>query len=142
MGVPGVPVGVPMGTPMGTAGGTVPVNYISGVTGPQYGMPMCGTPIGLPGPPHVPLGSPAGLQKHTMKNYTHVKLPDPTHHVKIHVRQQPGFSYPKPASRAFILEKMQPHRGHFSQPGGNCQEVIMPGDPGCMQCDPSTQCQQ
>ena len=41
-----------------------PANYIAGVTAPQYGMPMCGTPIGLPGPPHVPLGVPAGLQKH------------------------------------------------------------------------------
>ena len=40
---------------------------------------MCGTPIGLPGPPHVPLGMPAGLQKHTMVNHTHVSLPEPTH---------------------------------------------------------------
>jgi len=27
---------------------------IAGVTAPMYGMPMSGTPIGLPGPPHLP----------------------------------------------------------------------------------------
>ena len=36
---------------------TMPMNYMSGVTGPQYGMPMCGTPIGLPGPPSRAAGS-------------------------------------------------------------------------------------
>ena len=41
-------------------------------------MPMCGTPIGLPGPPRVPLGVPAGLQKHVIVNHTHVHLPEPT----------------------------------------------------------------
>jgi hypothetical protein len=46
----------------GMMGGGVS-NYISGVTGPNYGMPMTGTNIGLPGPPHIPLGvSDAGLQ--------------------------------------------------------------------------------
>jgi hypothetical protein len=29
------------------------------VTGPNYGMPFTGTQIGLPGPPHIPLGGPA-----------------------------------------------------------------------------------
>ena len=52
-------------------------DYIAGVTAPQYGMPMCGTPIGLPGPPHVPLGVPAGLQKHTIVNHTRVHMPEP-----------------------------------------------------------------
>ena len=40
-----------------------PPGYVAGVTAPQYGMPMCGTPIGLAGPPHIPLGVPAGLQR-------------------------------------------------------------------------------
>ena len=45
-------------------------NYISGVTAPQYGMPMCGTPIGLPGPPHVPLGNSRRFaEKHYRKPY-------------------------------------------------------------------------
>ena len=37
---------------------------------------MCGTPIGLPGPPSVPLGVPAGLQKHVIVNHTRVHLPE------------------------------------------------------------------
>ena len=47
---------MPMGTPVGGYS-TMPMNYMSGVTGPQYGMPMCGTPIGLPGPPQRAAGS-------------------------------------------------------------------------------------
>jgi hypothetical protein len=78
--------------------------HVAGMTSPQYGMPISGTPIGLPGPPHVPLGIPAGLQKHTIKNHTKYHLPGPTENVKIHVKQRPGFSYPKPASRASITE--------------------------------------
>ena len=62
-------------------GGLVP-NYVAGVTAPQYGMPYVGTPIGLPGPPHIPLGGPAGLQKHVMKNHTHMHIPDPAEHVE------------------------------------------------------------
>ena len=61
--------GVPV--PMGNTG-LVP-NYVAGVTAPQYGMPYVGTPIGLPGPPHIPLGVPAGLQRHVMTNHTHYR---------------------------------------------------------------------
>jgi hypothetical protein len=78
---------------------------IAGVTAPLYGMPMSGTPIGLPGPPHVPLGAPAGLQTHMMKNHTPVHVPDPSSKFMIHVRQQPGYSYPAPPTRMFIHEQ-------------------------------------
>jgi hypothetical protein len=105
----------------------MPTHYISGVTGPQYGMPMCGTPIGLPGPPHVPLGIPAGLQKHTIKNHTSVHMPKPTRKVKIDVRQDPGFSYPKPANHAYIVEKTCGGLGANCQPCGDQCEVITPG---------------
>ena len=44
----------------------LPPQFIAGVTVPEYGMPYCGTPIGLPGPPHIPLGVPAGLQRHVI----------------------------------------------------------------------------
>ena len=117
-------------TPMGTAVGgvsTMPTNYISGVNAPQYGMPMCGTPIGLPGPPHVPLGIPAGLQKHVIKNHTHVRIPEPSRRVRIDVRQDPGFSYPKPADRAFIVEQTFPGPGRYCQPLTDKREVIRPG---------------
>lgn len=95
----------PDGCPMP---GSVPTSlpgYVAGVTAPEYGMTYTGTPIGLPGPPHIPLGSPAGLQKHTMRNRTSMHIPDPVEHVKIGVRQTPGQSYPHPVSRVKIHER-------------------------------------
>ncbi len=108
-----VPAGYPNGlqaTPfapqaMGIPGGTVPQNYISGVNAPQYGMPISGTPIGLPGPPHVPLGGQAGLQRHVMVNHTRVHMPPPTERFRVDVKQSPGISYPKPADHVFINEQ-------------------------------------
>lgn len=91
----------PMG-PMASPG--VPA-YVAGYTTPQYGMPMSGTPIGLPGPPHIPLGGPAGLQRHTIRNHTHTSIPAPTTNLNMHVRQLPGYSYPTPPSRVFIREQ-------------------------------------
>ena len=84
-GMPGMP-----GVPVAAYGGTVPQNYIAGVTGPQWGMTMSGTPIGLPGPPHVPLGVPAGLQRYTIVNHTKVLLPEPTQHVRVDVKEPPA----------------------------------------------------
>jgi len=78
---------------------------IAGVNAPQYGMPHTGTPIGLPGPPHIPLGSPAGLKSHTIRNRTHMHMPRPVSDVRIDVRQQPGMSYPNPVSRVRITEQ-------------------------------------
>lgn len=80
-------------------------SYLSGVTVPQWGMPMSGTPIGLPGPPHIPLGAPAGLQKHVIRNHTPTHIPQPVDTFKIHVRQQPGYSYPSPPTRMRIVEQ-------------------------------------
>jgi len=106
--------------------GPMPANYVSGINGPQYGMPMCGTPIGLPGPPHVPLGIPAGLRKHVIKNHTPIRIPRPTRRVRIDVRQQPGFSYPKPANHVRIVERTRPGLGIFLPPWGDKREVIRP----------------
>ncbi len=78
---------------------------IAGVTAPQYGMTMSGTPIGLPGPPHIPLGHPAGLKKHVMKNHTPMHLPRPVDKLKVGVRMNPGYSYPNPVSRIKITEQ-------------------------------------
>lgn len=41
------------------AGGSVPSDYISGVTGPEYGQPITATPHGLPGPVDLPQAEPA-----------------------------------------------------------------------------------
>ncbi|WP_146392857.1 hypothetical protein [Allorhodopirellula solitaria] len=78
---------------------------VAGVNAPQYGMPYTGTPIGLPGPPHIPLGSPAGLKSHTIRNHTAMHMPQPVENVKIDVRQQPGMSYPNPVSRIKVTEQ-------------------------------------
>lgn len=78
---------------------------IAGVNAPQYGMPITGTPIGLPGPPHIPLGHKASLTKHVMRNTTPMHIPQPPSSMKINVRQQPGMSYPNPVSRVNIREQ-------------------------------------
>ncbi len=78
---------------------------IAGYNAPQYGMPITGTPIGLPGPPHIPLGHPAGLKKHVIKNHTPMHIPQPVEKVKMNVRMQPGYSYPNPVSRVHITEQ-------------------------------------
>lgn len=82
----------------------LPPPYLTGVTAPTWGMPMTSTPIGLPGPPHIPLGGPAGLQSHTMYNHTQVAIPAPTSHMNVHVRQSPGISYPPSAANVYIHE--------------------------------------
>ena len=114
-----MPLGMRVGSPT-----TMPNGYISGVNGPQYGMPMCGTPIGLPGPPHIPMGIPAGLRKHVMRNHTRVRLPEPTEKVRIDVKQKPGMSYPKPAHHARIVERTRKGAGYFKQPLLDRREII------------------
>lgn len=109
--IPGVPGGVEgIG---GIPGGTV----YNGAAAVQYGMAMTATPIGLPGPPHIPLGSPAGLQKQVIKNHTMQGYPSPVARTNIHVRQTPGTSYPRPARNAYIGENALPQIGPGT-PGG------------------------
>ncbi len=115
----------PLGSAVG-GGGSIPTHHISGVNMPQYGMPMSGTPIGLVGPPHVPLGIPAGLQRHSIKNHTRVHIPSPTSSIAIDVKQKPGFSYPKPASRVKITERTLPGFKVHQQPFGDKHEIIKP----------------
>jgi hypothetical protein len=115
-GAPGYPV------PYGPA--AMPPPYVVGVTAPTWGYPITGTPIGLPGPPHIPLGVPAGLERHVMNNWTHHHLPDPTHRMAINVKQRPGFSYPQPASRAFIQTQMIHPTPSFRQPPGNKFKLV------------------
>lgn len=120
-----MPMGAPSGFPMPQAGMGMSPSYVAGVTAPQYGMPMSGTPIGLPGPPHIPLGIPAGLKSHTIKNHTRIHMPKPTKHVKINVEQKPGYSYPKPANKVNIIqENSRDHKGSFKQPVGDMFQWI------------------
>jgi hypothetical protein len=110
-----------------------PPQFIAGVTVPEYGMPYCGTPIGLPGPPHIPLGVPAGLQRHVMTNETHMYIPPPTEQVKIKVAQIPGMSYPKPVDHVKIVERSMVPPVEFEQPHAVSHQVV----PGAMDnCPP------
>ncbi|CAN0337279.1 unnamed protein product, partial [Ectocarpus sp. 4 AP-2014] len=102
----GAPMGggmMPQGMPTaGMAPPMMPPHMMAG--GPQYGMPHTGTPIGLPGPPHIPLGTPAGLRKHVMHNRTRIHLPPPTAQVKMSVKHRPGLNYPSPVNNIHVDE--------------------------------------
>ncbi len=107
---------MPPGIGGGGGGGGAPTGYISGITGPNYGMPSVGTQIGLPGPPHIPLGGPAGLRKSSLHNHTAMQIPGPTPKVNVHLRQRPGLSYPRPADKVLIDEETVRPTHFNSQP--------------------------
>jgi hypothetical protein len=101
-----------------------PPQFVAGMDVPEYGMPYCGTPIGLPGPPYVPLGVPAGLQKHVISNETHMHIPPPTEAVHIRVAQLPGMSYPKPVDHVKIVESSMVPPVEFNQPCDLAHQVV------------------
>jgi hypothetical protein len=121
----------------GMGAAALPGAYISGVTGPTYGMPMSGTPIGLPGPPHIPHGIPAGLQQHQIVNHTKSHIPGPTDHVRIDVKQEPGFSYPKPVNHVWIKEQTMPSGVFFHQPHADKYQQVP--DAAGAPCPPADQ---
>ncbi len=82
------------------------MNPIAGVGPiPSWGSPITATPIGLPGPPHIPLGSPAGLQSHTIRNLTKVDVGRPVDHLLIDVEHKPGIRLPKPVKHIQYTEE-------------------------------------
>jgi hypothetical protein len=130
-------VGCPPGTMMGQGGplalgmGPSPIGpsglippHVAGITAPEWGMPYSGTPIGLPGPPHIPFGGPAGLKSYTINNHTHMDIPEPTRHIQVDVRQEPGFSYPQPPNHANIRESMIEPSLPFNQPRSMMHETV------------------
>lgn len=125
----------------GTAGRRAPgtSNYISGINGPSYGMPRVGTSIGLPGPPHIPMGGPAGLQRYSMHNHTPHAIPGPTPKVNVHVKQQPGLTYPRPADTILVREQtIRPPHFNAQPPAdmvhGNIRDCGRCGGRGCNAC--------
>jgi hypothetical protein len=106
----------PLGMPCGGNPAEMPPAFVAGMTAPQYGMPSVGTPIGLPGPAHIPLGVPAGLQRHSITNHTKMHIPPPSRSVGLHVQESPGLSYPKPARHAYVLERHDVPHLHLKQP--------------------------
>jgi hypothetical protein len=109
-------------------GGANTSNYISGVTGPSYGMPYTGTNIGVPGPPHIPMGGPAGLQQYNLYNHTAMQIPGPTPQVDVHLRQHPGLSYPRPADRVLIKENTIRAPHYNNQPPADMVHGVLPQD--------------
>ena len=107
----------------------VPQN-VAGITAPEWGMPYSGTPIGLPGPPHIPMGGPAGLRQHTMRNHTQVNIPEPNKHVTVSVRQMPGYTYPAAPNRVHITEQSINPSLPFDQPRSMRHELL-PGGEAC-----------
>ena len=101
--------------------------YLAGVTAPSYGMPITGTPIGLPGPPHIPLGGPAGLKSHVIRNNTHMHIPAPVEKFTIDVKQKPGLSYPQPPNHVHIVERNSVQRAPFLQPKAD-RNYLLPGE--------------
>ncbi len=85
------------------------------MSGPTYGMPYVGTSIGLPGPPHIPYGGPAGLNRYTISNHTATLIPGPTENINVHVKQKPGLSYPRPADNVKIQENTM-HPTSYNDP--------------------------
>jgi len=117
-GMPGPPQGM---STTGFAPQAVPPHMVSGMSTPQWGMPMTGTPIGLPGPPHVPLGHQAGLTKHEMRNRTRMRMPPPVHKMNVTVKQRPGMNYPRPVNHVNISET---NRAGFRMFGGTMAPAI------------------
>ena len=124
---------MPLGMPCGGDPSQLPPAFLAGMTMPTYGYPYTGTPIGLPGPAHIPLGVPAGLQRHTITNHTKHHLPPPTKDIKLHVQQYPGLSYPKPAHRAYISERSDVPNIRLRQPDEDRTRFVGNGGP-----DPDT----
>jgi hypothetical protein len=145
-GVTPVGMAAPLGMPCGGDPSQIPPAFMAGVNAPHYGMPITGTPIGLPGPAHVPLGIPAGLQRHSITNHTKVHIPPPTRDLKLHVQQNPGLSYPKPAHRAYIAENHDVPNIRLKQPREDRRRWVDNGgpDPDALEagirCPPGAPC--
>lgn len=95
----------------GAMGPGVPAQHMIAGMGPipSWGMPHTGTPIGLPGPAHIPLGGPAGLRTHTMRNHTPIDIGKPVNDFLIDVTHNPGYKLPHPTSH---MEYSETHPQH------------------------------
>jgi hypothetical protein len=99
--------------------------------GQSWGIPITGTPIGLPGPPHLPLGGPAGLKSHTVRNLTENRLPSPVDHMLIDVKHEPGYSLPPPVRHVQYTEKNPVFKaGEVSYPRSQTPAIYPPGAAG------------
>ncbi|MBP85465.1 MAG: hypothetical protein CMJ64_01920 [Planctomycetaceae bacterium] len=124
----GVPMGMPRGpTPIGMATigpQSLASAPISGINMQPYGYTSVSTPLGLPGPPHIPFGGPAGFQSYIMRNRTHYHIPGPTERFTVRMRETPGYSSPRPPSHMSIREQRIHPSLPYRQSTGNQTQVI------------------
>ncbi|MEM9700912.1 MAG: hypothetical protein AAF907_00545 [Planctomycetota bacterium] len=119
------PIGVPAPQIVAETGFGYPGPGMA-ATMPVHGIPNVGTPIGLPGPPHLPYGGPASLQSHTVRNLTKIRLPDPVEHSLTDVKHTPGLSLPDPVAYTYYEENHPLYRaGDVKYPG----TMVAPGTP-------------
>ena len=105
---------------MMVAGSGMPGVPISGVNMTAYGMPITGTPIGLPGPTHLPLGAPAGLREHRVVNGTKQDIHGPNPDFTVRVKHKPGLSLPRPVRYVEYTEEHPVYSpGELSNPAWN-----------------------
>ena len=111
-----VPGAMMMGGPGGP--GQPPYDPILARSGAMmYGQPYTSTPIGLAGPPSLPLGRPAGLKSHTVRNLTDVDVAGPVEHFQLDVKHDPGIRLPPPVSHVQYTETHPTYRpGELSWP--------------------------
>ncbi len=115
IGSDGKPAAMMMGAPR-AMGGVPAYNPVSGVDGtPIWGHPITSTPIGLPGPPSLPYGGPAGLRSHTVRNKTKVHIPGPTRDFLIDVKHKPGINMPDPVNYVQYEERHYGSETHQGQ---------------------------
>lgn len=129
---------------MMVAGSGMPGAPVCGVNMTAYGMPITGTPIGLPGPTHIPLGAPAGLQQHRVVNGTKQDIHGPNADFTVKVKHEPGLSLPRPVRYVEYNEKHPVYSpGELSNPawnaGGGYGGGGGFGGPGGQYCPPGAQ---
>jgi len=121
-------MGVPHPMIVGSAGapGMPAYNPVAGANGvPMWGRSITGTPIGLPGPPHLPYGGPASLKSHTVRNLTDHDVGRPVDHMLIDVKHNPGIRMPHPVKHIEYTESHPVHSAgerswpRFANPLGN-----------------------
>ena len=146
IGPAGVDSAIPGGQVMGGPSypGQPPYNPIAGVGGvPMWGHPRTGTPIGLPGPPHMPYGGPAGLQSHTIQNNTKIDMGEPVDHFRATVEHRPGIKMPHPVKDVQYVEKHPVYGPNdLSYPawyGGGGGQMGGPAGPDGAYCPPGMQ---
>jgi hypothetical protein len=113
--------GVP-GAMIAAGRGGLPGHPIGPVAGmgmtPPWGMTSVGTPIGLPGPPHLPLGRPAGLQSITFRDRSHNHISSPVDDMLIDVKRNPPIKTVDPVRHIQYEETHPTHApGELAHPG-------------------------